>query len=350
MADAAHGLLMEAGLAGRVDEWLRGLAGATRFGPACVACLSGPTGAGKMTLLRAVANAAGATLLVLTQDRLPSAADVVDQIEKWCTTQAFDDAFDALARPKIIVLDALDAYLATERTLLATLASKFKRAMWRPLPFVVLCPAALDRRVAEAFRGCARFAVAAPCAADARLFLLGRGGAPELVPRLAAALAADGNVAAALERLVRGDANEGPHREAHVSELWTRAISRDDARALLEQDPVFHPLRLHENALSEIDRRRAPARDKRRAMTELLRCLVDWDQSADAFAVEHAASAAQCLARLPARKADDGAPTAAFTKLLCNLSLQKRAQRVAERAALPLFPIDHVGHHRMNAA
>jgi hypothetical protein len=365
--------------AAALTAWLRDGATATAF---AVGCLAGPVGVGKMTVVRALAAEARCDLLVLTPDRYPTAADCVDQIVKWCTTQAFDDAFlaDGAAHPythRAIVVDALDILLSTERTLLSIFSTRFKAkdvARWRPLRFLLIAPTAVERRVHEAFRHCAKFSLAAPTYAEARdYFRLYRPDvAAALCDQLAKAICTDvsasagnvGNVAYALACLDRNDAQtrkDNTHIPLH--HLWTAPMTRPDARALLEQDIVFHPLRFHENSLGEILRRRATVKERKAVVVGILRHLVAWDRLvayalrdghalAEHMAVEHAAGLVTgWLARLPARKAGSHADGTgpAFTKMLSNLSVQKKVQRrdAALSTSHAFFPLEHIGSYHV---
>lgn len=346
-----------------MTAWLRGPGPGPAF---AVGCLSGPPGVGKMTVLRALAPDVPCHLLMLTPDRYPTTAECLDQIVKWCTTQAFEDAFaeadgNAEAEPpaRVIVLDALDVFMSTERTLLSTLATRFKAAdvpRWRPLRFLVVAPTAYERRVHEAFRGCAKFALPAPTAAEAAAYL-----ALPPTARAAAEVAQTGNVAFAVACLARGDTQTRKDADvglpAHC--LWTRPLSRDTARAIVAQDTVFHPLRFHENVLAEILRRRATVRERKAVALRILRHMVAWDQLAaaaannhlaDEIAAEHAAGLPALLAPLPpaARKAP---LDAAFTKMLSNLSVQKKVMRrdAALSKTHAFFPMEHVGSYHAAA-
>ena len=351
-------LLADPALLADLSAWVLAPRPPLGFGAAaCVACFSGPPGVGKMTMAAAVAAGAAATLQVLQPDRLHGAGELLDQLEKWCTTQAFEDAFQATQRAAtVVVLDALDAFLAADRTLLASMAARFRAVgarRWRPVPLLVLCAPSQERRVCEAFKGCARFAAAAPSEAAARAFFaqaLPKAGAGA-VGRLAKQVAADGNVARALFAA----APVARPVERRVSDLWTTRLTRPEARSLLEQDPL-NVLRFHENVLRELERRRVPVRERRRTLAAVLAQCVEADQMEGEVAVEHAAGAVtHWMARLPLRKAAaTGAAAPAepcFTKMLSNLSLQKKAQRrAAASAAQAFFPTEHIGAYRLAMA
>lgn len=357
--------LADADAVAALTAWLREGAAATHF---AVACLSGAPGVGKMTVLRALATVVPCELLMLTPDRYHTATECIDQLVKWCTTQSFDDAFAPDALPqRVVVLDALDVFMASERTLLSALSTRFKVAdvaKWRPLRFVIVAPTAYERRVHEAMRmrgkvGCVKFALPAPTAADALdYFNMVTKGNAGLKARLAKAVAKDGNVAFALECLGRKDDKTCKDAgDAPVSHLWTMPMTRVAARTLLDQDTTFHPLRFHENCLAEVERRQGSVKDKKRVMRGILEHMVQWDQLfayaasgggplAEDMATEHVVGAiTHWLSQLPPKRAAAHASHASFTKMLSNMSLQKKTQRrdASTSIAHTFFPVDHIG-------
>ena len=127
--------------------------------------------------------------------------------------------------------------------------------------------------------------------------------------------------------------------EQDVDALF-RGPSRDAACRIIATDPRTMPLRFHENLIGELSRRRGTKTAIAAAYNEILWNMVDWDLLMNStnteFAIDHMASiATHLLPKLKLKPNSGEANQDDFTKMLSQLSIQKKNARQLHATGIP---------------
>lgn len=346
----------------------------TTWNNACIVWLVGAEGIGKATLVKTWAAAAGTELYTIAPDTHMSSKEVIDQIGKACNTLSFETTFSALfaanRRPKVILVEDIDIFASVDRGFFGNITDRLKEAQsgkgrvtWRQATLVFVGSLAVEKRARDVRKGVV-VKLPAPTMAEVRAWL-GATEAP-VVPPVPDALLQEARGNMAYLRVLMEttdnadttdptDANQKPstkatapppqqqrhpqqHMDRHATSeiMYNPATTWAESRDVLQDDPWFHPMRFYENLPEEIDHRTGLVAAKLGAYRSTLLGLIDWDHlvaNAEGLAIEMASEVVAGLGRVHLgslrrpKKAPPPSHSQSFTRLLSQLSLQKKHQR-----------------------
>ena len=346
----------------KVHDWLEVAATLLAWGPACILWLVGPSGIGKASLVKAWAAEHDWELSLLSADNLHNAKEVIDQMAKIVNTQSFASAFaNHGARPtRAMLIDDLDVFASVDRGFFGAFADCFKYAHWRPAPCICIVPPHLEKRVRDLRKGMV-IAMPAPAAAEIRTWSGGAAGTVGGKGATGAAYAAhliecNGNMS--YLKFLQENGTPGQVCQVMDRNLGAEALfelprlPKHVLRRVVLEDPWFHPLRFHENCISEMAKRKGAVKTKLTNYSKIISVFLTWDvligpSGGSAASHNHAMGTtvatdiATELVVIAAREymggamvkaaaagaGSSGGSTLSFTKMLSHLSLQKKHRR-----------------------
>jgi hypothetical protein len=326
----------------------------TTWNQACVVWLVGIEGIGKAALVKSWAVNAGAELFTIAPETHTSSKEVIDQIGKACNTLSFETTFSAIfaanKRPKVIVVDDIDIFASVDRSFFGNIADCLKESQspknvhkWRKAALVFVGSLAVEKRSRDVRKGVV-MKLPEPTMSEVKQWL------GNLQVKDSVLKEAGGNMAY-LQVLIKNlpcidaqnmcsqsNAMTEQHMDRHQGSevMYDPRATWSDIRDVVQDDPWFHPMRFYENLPQEIEYRGGLVSAKLMSYRRTLLGLVDWDHlvaSAEGNALEMASEFIVGLDRVHLgslrrpKKAPPPAHTQSFTRLLSQLSLQKKHQR-----------------------
>jgi len=333
----------------------------TTWNNACIVWLVGAEGIGKATLVKTWAASAGAELYTIAPDTHTSSKEVIDQIGKACNTLSFETTFSALfaanRRPKVILVEDIDIFASVDRGFFGNITDSLKdaqsgkgRVKWRPATLVFVGSLAVEKRARDVRKGVV-VKLPAPTMAEVRAWLSVNVSVSVSVSNTVLH-EARGNMAYLRVLMDTTDATAPAtpstkvvaaappqqlmDRHATSDIMYNPATTWAESRSVLQDDPWFHPMRFYENLPEEIDHRTGLVGAKLGVYRATLLGLIDWDHlvaNAEGLAIEMASEVVAGLGRVHLgslrrpKKAPPPSHSQSFTRLLSQLSLQKKHQR-----------------------
>ena len=339
----------------------------TTWNNACIVWLVGAEGIGKATLVKAWAAAAGTELYTIAPDTHMSSKEVIDQIGKACNTLSFETTFSALfaanRRPKVILVEDIDIFASVDRGFFGNITDRLKEAQsgkgrvtWRQATLVFVGSLAVEKRARDVRKGVV-VKLPAPTMAEVRAWLHtpisdnvlqeARGNMAYLRVLMETTDTTDNADPTDANQKPSTKATAHPpqqqrhpqqHMDRHATSeiMYNPATTWAESRDVLQDDPWFHPMRFYENLPEEIDHRTGLVAAKLGAYRSTLLGLIDWDHlvaNAEGLAIEMASEVVAGLGRVHLgslrrpKKAPPPSHSQSFTRLLSQLSLQKKHQR-----------------------
>lgn len=327
-----------------VYEWLSSFAfhnGSLLSISSCV-CISGPPGIGKSEGIRWIAAHLGIQVTLLDSETYPGSKDLEEWMTK-CTSCHLLDAIahDGVRQKKLLWVDGVDALIGMDRGFVASFLKIVAAQKLPNMPVFVVGDVGTEKRFGgQPLGGMVRLGkVDVP---DVYLLLRRTAPASTDPERLAGiAEACKGNVSYALrllelDRKEDGGTQERMDDQLGAGSLYTDAHGRDELRRYLMEDPWQHPMRFHESLPKAIAQRKGVRLEKARVCRGILQTLCEWDmwmcreRDIDQVVIptEHVISGITgWLPRLEHKKNATAVTGEAFSKMLSQLSLQKKTQR-----------------------
>ena len=318
-----------------VNAWLDCVGSITSWGPACVLWLVGPSGIGKASLIKHWATEHDWELSVISADTHHNAKEVIDQMGKICNTQSFASAFEGKTPKRAILIDDLDIFASADRGFFGGFVDCFKYIHWKAAPCICIVTEQLEKRVQDLKKG---IVIKMPAPSDTAIAKWHTK--PESKVSLSSMIKeCNGNMS--YLKLLEGS--------GIPSQVMDRAfgaqcmfdyppLSEPILRRVIMEDPWFHPLRYHENALTEISKRKGSVASKLAVYKTTIETLIAWDaligpSGGLSDATEIATELIVCAIRLflgkmkCTTKTQESNGPLPFTKMLSHLSLQKKHRR-----------------------
>lgn len=309
-----------------------------------VLVLWGPSGVGKTHLVCEACQRLGKVLYTVDSQTVSSFKEAHDLLFKWGRPNILSQTGCCDFQDTVLLVDELDALVAMDRIFATGLVDVLKSGRLSATKMVVTATSEY-RKLAE-LSCCRSIKVPAPASGDVLAFL--RSRAPSTHTRELLRIADDcmGSISHALNALLidtnRDDKPAVEWRSA--TEVGGDALEAvyatgklADARQYMLTDPIQNAMHFHENALRELDRRKASPADRHAAYVRMLDQICAWafllTHNSHDMACEVAAQSILALARLPRRTgvADQDGGRSNFTRMLTMLSSEKRHARVAHR-------------------
>jgi len=331
-----------------VHTWCEVAGSLTSWGSTCVLWLVGQSGIGKASLVKAWAKEHDWELSVLSADTHHNAKEVIDQMGKICNTQSFVSAFEGNTPTRAIMIDDLDVFASVDRGFFGAFTECFKYSHWRAAPCICIVTNAFEKRVRDLKKGMV-ISMPAPSATEIATW---HGSTKK--PSHAMIAECNGNMS--YLKLLQESGNPGQTMDrAYGAQCFFEypPLPLEMLRRVMLDDPWFHPLRIHENFIGELAKRRGTIPIKNRTYQSFLDVLIAWDaiigpsgsisssNETDmateimSHAVKHYLGA---MKPLKAATVDTSGNAMSFTKLLSHLSLQKKHRREQYEATPFGFP------------
>ena len=337
-----------------IHNWLEVASSSlSAWGPACVLWLVGPSGIGKASLVKAWASEHDWEVTMLSADVHHNAKDVIDQMAKVANTQSFTNSFEGKARTRAMLIDDLDVFASVDRGFFGAFTECFKYSHWRAAPCICIVSPMLEKRVRDLRKGTV-ICVPPPTAAE-----IGKWQAPS------AGCREQGGAAVCKAQIIECQGNMSylsmmENEGATLGQTIDRALGveclfaypplpRPLLRRVVLEDPWFHPLRFHENCISELEKRKGTVKGRLQNYTKIIDTFLAWDvligPSGGSAASHNQATgtidavdmateliivtASEHMGHMAKPKKGVVAPPPeySFTKMLSHLSLQKKHRR-----------------------
>lgn len=321
--------------------------------------LCGPIGVGKTTLVKEVAREIDKQILWITSANCNNNADLIDLFNKF-TQQTIDTYWTDVGNSKCarcIVVDDWDVLMSNDRNVASSFQFILQKRKLQDCPIICICDSQTEKRLNEIKTICQTFRMRALDESDICIYL--KDQFPDLhhgnIEKIADSCM--GNLVHARELATQAMNHKPSHgtlgsdlglgfidRSPEGLSLYTSDGSVEKLKSLLALDPWMNPLRYHENFLKELKNSKACKIEKCKAMSNMLRAIIEWDHWAmtdnDGIALDVLAAELHYIRSTFARSTSlvvKDEDLMDFTKMLSQLSLQKKT--------LTTHFIDYDGHN-----
>jgi len=307
----------------------------------------GKPGIGKTHIVRCTLKEMGYEPVWISSESCSHVREVIDLIQKASSTNLMNEiAQTHLARA--VVVDDIDVWCQFDRCFLNTLADFLSKNSIR-IPVILIGPGAFEKKL----NNMRIVRMQQKCEGDMFIILRHLAAATSInaTDIMGAIEKCDGNITYALALLGHGSgASEQGHTASASGTGATKdargdiadvfRMNADQMRSLVQQDPWLHPLRFHENLLTELDKRKGLKVQKQSGYLQIMRYMCDWDYMMSSCApetsVENVIAAIHTLQKFPYKKCEkDVIDKVCFTKIFSQLSLQKKRERQNFKDSFP---------------